>query len=114
MAVKQIKHSEFTQLCKKHWPSIMEVEFTCPHFKTVQTGNDLVKAGAGKDFNEVQGYIGFSCIGRFDETKGCNWTLGGLFGIHKLEIVDDNDSTKTRMCFEINPPKDKIEEIVHA
>ncbi len=61
--------------------------FQCPICGTLQSANDLIEAGAGKDLDEVEGYVGFSCIGRFDKTRGCDWTLGGLFGLHNLEVI---------------------------
>ena len=30
--------------------------------------------------------MGFSCIGMFNEGVGCDWTLGGLFLIHEIEV----------------------------
>lgn len=55
-----------------------------------QSATDLIEAGAGANFDSVQGFLGFSCIGRFDTSKGCNWTLGGLFKLHELEIVTED------------------------
>ena len=47
--------------------------------------------------DEVEKYLGFSCFGRWTHQKpppkekgtqhGCNWTLGGLFQCHDLEVV---------------------------
>ena len=59
-------------------------KFRCPRCKTTQTAHDLVEAGVKKE--EIDNYLGFSCIGRFTKDKGCNWTLGGLFQIHELEV----------------------------
>ncbi len=68
----------------------------CPICGTLQTGNDLIRAGAGKTFDDVEKYLGFSCVGRFTgagsprkspDGEPCNWTLGGLFQMHKLEVV---------------------------
>lgn len=77
-----------------------QVAFRCPMCGTVQCANDLLAAGAGASFEDVEKYIGFSCVGRFtgagqhvagtDPGRGCNWTLGGLFQIHKLEVVTDD------------------------
>jgi hypothetical protein len=74
--------------------------FVCVACGTIQSGQDFINAGAGRTFQEVLKYVGFSCVGRFTEAgppvsfeaspcegRGCNWTLGGLFHIHKLEIV---------------------------
>ncbi len=79
---------------REHWA------FLCPICGTVQSAADLIRAGAGKDFDEVEKYLGFSCIGRFTNSGaykpgllpggGCNWTLGGLFQLHKLEVVTED------------------------
>lgn len=73
-----------------------ELALICPMCGTVQNGKDLIAAGAGSTFDDVEKYLGFSCIGRFTgapsprkapDGKPCNWTLGGLFKTHKLEVV---------------------------
>lgn len=66
---------------------IEDVTFRCPRCKTLQSAQDLIDAGAGKSIDEVEKYLGFSCVGRWDDKKGCDWTLGGLFCIHELEVV---------------------------
>ena len=68
----------------------------CPMCGTVQSARDLIAAGAGSSMNEVERYLGFSCVGRFTgarqqrrqpDGQPCNWTLGGLLQTHKLEVV---------------------------
>lgn len=68
----------------------------CPICKTVQSARDLIDAGAGNDFEAVEKYLGFSCVGRFNgaghprkkpDGKPCNWTLGGFLQLHCLEVV---------------------------
>jgi hypothetical protein len=69
----------------------------CPMCGTIQSAVDLIRAGAGATFDDVDKYLGFSCVGRFTEAgpwkkgeepgRGCDWTLGGLFHFHKLEVV---------------------------
>lgn len=66
---------------------IEDVTFHCPRCKTLQSAQDLIDAGAGENMDAVEKYVAFSCVGRWSEEKGCDWTLGGLFGIHKLEVV---------------------------
>lgn len=73
------------------------VAMKCPMCGTVQSAADLIAAGAGTDFHEVEKYLGFSCVGRFTGAgghkegtppgRGCDWTLGGLLHIHELEVV---------------------------
>ena len=64
-----------------------DVTFRCPACKTLQNAQDLIDAGAGKNIDEVEGYLAFSCVGRWTEDKGCDWTLGGFLRIHKLEVI---------------------------
>ena len=73
---------------------IEDVTFKCPHCNTLQSAQDLIDAGAGKNMDEVEKYIAFSCVGRWNDNKGCDWTLGGLFRIHKLEVIDPKDGSK--------------------
>lgn len=71
--------------------------FRCVCCGTIQSGASLIRAGAGATFEEVEKWVGFSCVGRFTGAgprkkgappgRGCDWTLGGLFTIHKLEIM---------------------------
>ena len=77
-------------------PDRTHYAFKCPACGTVQSAEDLIAAGAGSSFDEVEQYLGFSCVGRFTgagsprkEADGapCNWTLGGLFKLHSLEVV---------------------------
>lgn len=79
--------------------NLNELVFICPMCGTSQTGNDLIRAGAGETFEDVEKYLGFSCVGRFTgagaprkEPDGnpCNWTLGGLFRTHNLEVVTED------------------------
>lgn len=68
----------------------------CPMCGTVQSMTSLIRAGAGPTPSDVEKYVGFSCVGRFQggpspteaREKGiaCNWTLGGLFKLHTLEV----------------------------
>lgn len=69
--------------------------FKCPMCATVQSMQSLIDAGAGPDEESVEKYIGFSCVGRFNGAEGprkkpdgkpCNWTLGRLLRLHKLEV----------------------------
>ncbi|WP_158809631.1 VVA0879 family protein [Beijerinckia sp. L45] len=88
----------------------------CPICGTIQSMASLVRAGAPKD--KVEDYFAFSCEGRFTgvgplpsekdrsaaakarrSQRGCDWTLGGLFSLHKLTIVYPDG--KERPSFQI-------------
>ena len=88
--------AEFQDACKAQADRGANVVVKCPMCQTLQTSADLIAAGAGKDFDAVQGKLGFSCVGRWTgagsprrtpDGKPCNWTLGGLLQAHALEVV---------------------------
>ena len=95
--MKTMKPDDFHDALKLQGVQTREdLGFVCPMCGTVQTARDLIDAGAGKDFDEVEKYLGFSCVGRWTGARAprekpdgnpCNWTLGGLFKLHKLEVV---------------------------
>lgn len=88
---------EFEAHLKAQGVPIEHVALRCPVCSTIQSASDLIAAGAGEDFNAVEGYLGFSCVGRWTDAGsyktgdptgyGCDWTLGGLFGFHELEVA---------------------------
>ncbi len=87
--------------------SMRDWKFKCPSCETPQSMNDLLQY-VSKEY--AQSYIAFSCIGRVNGTLkakkpiGCDWTLGGLFRIHNLEVEnceEDNEGCGDyRMMFE--------------
>lgn len=94
--MKTMSIDEFKAACVAQAPTNEKLVFRCPMCGTLQSGQDLINAGAGKTFEEIERYLGFSCIGRFtgaasprahQDGKPCNWTLGGLFKMHTLEVV---------------------------
>lgn len=61
-------------------------KFKCIKCGHIQTLQDFID-------NNVEDAIYkfyFSCIGRYVKSVGCDWTLGGLFTMHKLEVVGEN------------------------
>lgn len=87
---------EYISAIKSQDVDTLDATFKCPKCETLQSISDLIKAGAGKNKDEVLKFIGFSCIGRFDSKKGCDWTLGGLFQIHELEVIYPDGSVGPR------------------
>lgn len=89
-----------------------DLAMVCPMCATVQSARDLIAAGAGLDFDSVERFLGFSCVGRWTDAgpprkkvdgNPCNWTLGGLFQFHQLEVVDETGRKHPR--FEVAPPE---------
>lgn len=86
-AVERITRDEFHgRIRAQGMDRLEDVAFRCVSCGTVQSAQCLIGAGAGKDLEEVERFLGFSCVGRFDANRGCDWTLGGLFTIHVLEV----------------------------
>ena len=69
-------------------------KFLCPGCGTVQCGQDFLAAGI--DEKEIRENIAYNCIGRLVDGKGCDWSLGGLFKLHTVEVVKDG---KPQPCF---------------
>lgn len=97
--------AEFHAACKAQAPSHDLIVFRCPACKTLQTARDLIAAGAGANFDEVERYLAFSCVGRFTgaasprkapDGQPCNWTLGGLFQIHTFEVITPDGDAHPR------------------
>ncbi len=98
--IRKISFPEFhAELKAQGVESREDVAVRCPVCGTVQSMRSLMAAGAGDTAADVEKYIGFSCVGRwtgagpFNSKKppqgGCDWTLGGLFKLHCLEVIDD-------------------------
>lgn len=94
----------------------LHVAAVCPMCGTVQSMASLVAAGAGKSEEEVSKYFGFSCVGRWANAgppdrkrppgKGCNWTLGGLLHLHKLEVITPDGNHHPH--FELATPEQAV------
>ncbi len=86
--IKTVTLEEYETLLKSqgHF-NAEDVTFMCPRCGTIQSARDLMDAGVGETLDEVDKYLAFSCVGRWNDKKGCNWTLGGLFQIHNFAVV---------------------------
>ncbi|KKL08835.1 hypothetical protein LCGC14_2571850 [marine sediment metagenome] len=71
--------------------------FICPSCKNVQSAEmirqhnpQIIDDDSLKRLHEQ--FVYFNCEGRLNDKYGCNWSLGGLFRIHKTEIILDDGS----------------------
>lgn len=90
--------------------------FKCPMCGTLQSAHDLINAGAGKTLEDVERYVGFSCVGRWTGAEGprstpdgkpCNWTLGGLLSLHSYEVKTTDGITHPH--FEPATPEEALD-----
>jgi hypothetical protein len=85
----------------------------CPMCGTIQNAEDLIRAGAGATFEDVEQYLGFSCVGRWTHQKpppkvkgtqvGCDWTLGGFLPCCDLVVVTEDGQKHPR--FDVATPE---------
>lgn len=80
--------------------------FRCARCNGSQSVEQCVAAGMTAD----EAY--FNCIGRRVDNIGCDWTLGGLFRIHTLEIMDEEG--KAHPAFEFADSLLPSKEVVAA
>ncbi|MFY9480249.1 MAG: VVA0879 family protein [Aquabacterium sp.] len=115
--MKTMTLAEFHEACKAQAASHDLIVFKCPMCRTLQNARDLIAAGAGKTFEEVETYLAFSCVGRWTgagsprkepDGQPCNWTLGGLFPLHRMVVVTQDGEEHPR--FEL---ADKAEADAH-
>ena len=86
---KQIKLEDWKkEAIDKYGENKENWEFQCPSCGGIQT----LKEFQENKIEDSESKFYFSCIGRWVENRGCKWTLGGLFKIHKTEVITpDND-----------------------
>jgi hypothetical protein len=115
MDIRKLTLDEFhAELKAQGVAETLDLAFKCVVCGTVQSARTLICVSAGKDFEAVSGFLGFSCAGRWTAAGpykekgakglGCDWTLGGLFSLHTL-TVDDGSGTP-RPCFEPATPEE--------
>lgn len=94
--MKRMTLAEFQAACMAQASRSELTTVKCPMCGTLQNALDFIAAGAGKDWDDVSRYIGFSCVGRFTgagaprkepDSQPCNWSLGGLFKTHRMVVV---------------------------
>ncbi|MGC6061322.1 VVA0879 family protein [Enterobacter kobei] len=115
--MKTLTLEEFRGLIKAQNVERLDMAVVCPMCGTVQSSRLLILSKAGNDMDAVNGYLGFSCVGRFTgkgspfeekgKNHGCNWSLGGLLQTHTLEIVTEDGARHPR--FEPATPEQALE-----
>lgn len=105
--VQRITHAEFVAEAQARFgEDSKQWRFVCP-----RCGHEC-PVQAWKDVGAPAGAVAFSCIGRYTginrpkDGGPCDWTLGGLFRIHRLVVVLEDGTEQP--AFELAPrPLDK-------
>lgn len=79
--------------------------FKCPSCGHEQSHNEAKERKP--DIGDTSSWIYFSCEGRHTAGVGCDWTLGGLFQIHTLEVLEDSGRAVRCMRF-AHPRADEL------
>lgn len=90
---------------RKQW------RFRCISCGGVQSYNDFKEAGVEED---LDGLVHFSCIGRFVEGRGCNWTLGGFLTIHEKEVTGLDENSHPVFNFDGEPYSEEREKALKS
>jgi len=72
------------EAARRFGPKGRDWKFKCAQCGETQSLKEFVDAGM--TLEEAQSRAHFSCIGRWVKGRGCDWTLGGLFRIHTMEV----------------------------
>lgn len=66
---------------------------SCGHIQSATAARHRAPGvDAGKEPHWLRNYLARNCEGRLTGGVGCDWSLGGLFQIHKLEVIDDGEA----------------------
>lgn len=98
---RTMTHAEWIAEAERRFgKKAMDWRFACPSCGEDQSMKEFVDAGMTVEEAQSRGY--FSCIGRWVKGRGCDWTLGGLFQIHSLDVLDEEG--KKHPVFEFAEP----------
>jgi len=87
-----IKEADWRNVALQHYKDVKGIEFECPSCKHKQSINSIMKNNSKLTEQEVRDFIAVNCEGRSTKGKGCDWTLGGLFQIHDVEVLKEDGS----------------------
>jgi hypothetical protein len=130
--VERITVAEFHDRLKRQGTSSLNhVALVCPMCSTVQSMASLRAAGATPE--QAERMIGFSCEGRLTnagpwpaasdqshaakkrrKVRGCDWTLGGLFKIHTLEVLTPDGEAHPRFAVATGASARALEQQIEA
>jgi hypothetical protein len=80
------------------------MKFRCVMCGNVQSGASVCARNPEIKLEDTVNWIFFACEGRHTDGVGCDWTLGGLFQLHRLEVVwppdDEHPEDSVHRVFE--------------
>lgn len=88
---RRITRDEWLEEGKRRFgPDVTTWRFRCVSCGHAQNARDMMERNPDLTLDTLRTTVFFSCEGRFTAGIGCDWTLGGLFHIHTLEVQTDS------------------------
>jgi len=85
---RQMPEHEYMAKLEAQGVPVQHYAFRCPRCGHIQSFSSLARHMSQEQAQSVAYYC---CEGRFTKDCGCDWTLGGLFRIHTLEVIREED-----------------------
>ena len=99
---RSITHAEFIAILEAQGVPRHHCAFRCVRCDNIQSAFSLSRFMTP---DKAADRCYFSCEGRYNSgERGCDWTLGGLFTIHTLEVITDEGVQVP--CFEPATPEE--------
>ena len=73
------------ELIEKHGDNYKDWKFKCCKCNNIASVREYIDEGVNDPANTAI----TNCIGRYNKHKGCDWTTGGLFQLHKIMVLSD-------------------------
>lgn len=90
--IRTLTHSEWhTEATRRFGDDHRAWRFRCPRCGNIQSIASVLEHNPS--LKDPSNWIYVSCEGRHVPGHGCDWTLGGLFKIHTVEVVVDDEGT---------------------
>ena len=91
--MKQITLEDWRrEAAERFGPDRKDWAFQCPACGNVQSIASVLDHNPDLE-GDLGAWIYFACEGRHTPGHGCDWSLGGLLRIHKVEVLSDGEAT---------------------
>jgi len=82
--------------------------FKCVSCGNIQSANSVLAHGCPEDELTIRAWLTNNCEGRYNKNYGCDWSLSGIFRIHKVVLLSDKGVVYP--MFEFAPGKSEVAE----
>jgi hypothetical protein len=94
---RRIDHDAWVSIARTIYDTPDNIAFACVACGHRQSRASVLERNKQLKADDVSCWVFMACEGRYTEGVGCDWTLGGLFKLHTLEVVHRGDVVP---CFE--------------